>query len=166
MALQHEIARRRPFELPQQEAWLNLRRTAAALGEPFDRLFREHGLREATYNVLRILRGVHREPEVGRRGLRCGEISRRMVTRAADVTRLVDRLERDGLVVRRRDEADRRRALVHVTDAGLERLAAIDEPLERLHREQLAHLTPEDLAVLNDLLVRARRGATSADAPA
>jgi DNA-binding MarR family transcriptional regulator len=180
MSLQHEIARKRPFDLPEQEAWLNLQRTASRLAEPFDRLFRDHGLSQATYNVLRILRGVHAEPQpqpepdpnrgagaqagVGPTGLPSGEICRRMVSRGADVTRLVDRLAREGLVERHRDGEDRRVVHVAITPAGLERLAALDAPIRELHRSQLAAVPAADLAALNDLLVRVRQVAADAAA--
>lgn len=162
MSLQHETARKRPFDLPEQEAWLNLQRSASRLAEPFDRLFREHGLSQATYNVLRILRGVHNEPEAGASGLPSGEICRRMVSRGADVTRLVDRLAREGLVERHRDGEDRRVVLVVITAAGLERLAGIDAPVREMHQSQLAAMSAADLAALNDLLVRVRQAAEDA----
>ena len=56
-SLQHEIKKKKPFDLPEQEAFLNVVRTASTLAADFERLFRDHGLSEATYNVLRILRG-------------------------------------------------------------------------------------------------------------
>lgn len=158
MVLQHELGKRRPFDAPEEEAWLNLQRSAAQLRAPFDRLFKQSGLTEATYNVLRILRGVHREPEAtGEGGLPCAEIASRLVTRSADVTRLVDRLVREELALRRPDPTDRRRIFVHITDTGLERLAVLDEPVRELHRRQFGHLSESELRSLNQLLVSARR---------
>jgi DNA-binding MarR family transcriptional regulator len=101
---------------------------------------------------LRILRGAG-EP------LPCQEIASRMITRLPDITRLVDRLLEAGLVERSRTPMDRRLVLTTITAAGLRLLAAIDDPLLRLQREQLGHLTRSELAELNRLLVKARNSA-------
>src|SRR5690349_19708554 len=150
-ALQEEINKRHPFECPEQEAALNVVRTADHLGQEFTRLFHGHGISGPQYNVLRILRGV------GGDGLPCVDIAGQMITRMPDITRLVDRLEAAGLVARRRTEEDRRVVLVRITPAGLELLARLDRPVLDLHRRQLGHLTRAELAELNRLLVKARR---------
>lgn len=149
-ALAREIGKKRPFEVPEQEAFLNLFRTASVLQGPFEVLLRERGLSGAGYNALRILRGA------GEEGRACHEIGCQMVARVPDVTRLVDRLERAGLVERRRSAADRRVVMVAITGAGLELLASLDEPMTRLHREGLGHLSVSELEELNRLLVKAR----------
>ncbi|MCA9283684.1 MAG: MarR family transcriptional regulator [Phycisphaerales bacterium] len=149
--LQHEIGKRQPFDLLEQEAYLNLVRTASRLGVPFGRLFRELGLSEAGYNVLRILRGA------GSPGRTCGEISAHVVAAVPDITRLIDRLEREGLAARRRTAEDRRQVVVTLTAKGKRTLAALDEPIRELHRRQLGHLKPSELRTLNALLVKARR---------
>lgn len=98
------------------------------------------------YNVLRILRGARPD------GLSCGTISERMVTRDSDLTRLLDRLEERGLVERSRDDADRRVVLAQVSDEGMKVLKKLDGPVERVHREQLKHLTRAQLDTLRGLL--------------
>jgi DNA-binding MarR family transcriptional regulator len=149
--LQAEIRKKHPFDCPEQEAALNLVRTQDYLQQDFARLFSEHGVSGPQYNVLRILRGH------GGDGLPCQEIAAQMVTRMPDITRLVDRLEQAGLVRRARIEQDRRVVLVKITRAGLDLLARLDKPLLDLHRRQLRHLTREELAELNRLLVKVRR---------
>jgi DNA-binding MarR family transcriptional regulator len=148
--LQDEIKKRDPFEVPEQEVALNLARTADHLQAEFVRLFKARGISHAQYNVLRILRGAAT-------ALPCQEIAGRMITHLPDITRLVDRLEATGLVGRCRTEEDRRLVLVRITAAGLDLLAGLDGPVLDLHRRQLAHLSPEELAELNRLLVKARR---------
>jgi len=150
-----EIRKRDAFDLPQQEAMLNVVRTAAKLQEPFDRLFKRHGVSAPLYNILRILRGA------GATGAASGEIGPQMITPAPDVTRLVDRLERLGLAKRSRGEADRRVVLVKLTAEGKRLLRKLDPLVESLHRDQLAHLTAKDLAAINDLMVKAREPATA-----
>src|SRR5271166_844954 len=130
----------------------NLARTYDRLQSSFTQFFKQHGISGAQYNVLRILRGVG-EP------LPCQEIAGRMITRLPDITRLVDRLLEAGQVERSRTPMDRRLVLTTITEAGLRLLAAIDDPLLRLHHEQLGHLTRSELAELNRLLVKARNSA-------
>ncbi len=147
--LQDEIKKRNPFDSPEEEATLNLARTADRLFAEGARLLKEHGITGSQYNVLRILRGEGK-------ALPCLEIASRMITQLPDITRLVDRLEAAGLVVRSRTPEDRRVVLIRITDAGLRLLGQLDEPIKEMHRRQLGHLTREELAELNRLLVKAR----------
>ena len=151
--LQDEIKKKQPFDVPHEEAYLNLLRTAGVLVADFERLFKEHGISEPKYNVLRILRGA------GGDGLPCLELAGRMITRVPDITRLVDRLEQQGLVRRHRTDRDRRVVLVSITDKGLKVLDELDEPTVHLHREQLRHMTPAELTELSRLLTKARQRA-------
>jgi DNA-binding MarR family transcriptional regulator len=151
-SLQEAIRKRHPFDCPEQEACLNLWRTHDHITSEFCRLLAGHGISGPQYNVLRILRGW------GGEGLPCQEIAAQMVTRMPDITRLVDRLEQAGLVERARTDRDRRVVLVRITDAGLEMLGRLDEPTGELHRKVLGHLTRQELADLNRLLVKARQG--------
>lgn len=149
-SLQAEIGKKNPFAIPEQEAYLNIIRTATMFAADFERLFKEHGLSGATYNALRILRAG------GREGRTCNDIGSDLVAQVPDVTRLVDRLERAGLAERCRCQADRRVIFVKITKKGLGVLAKVDKPLLALHRKQLAHLGEKRLESLNRLLVLAR----------
>ncbi len=102
------------------------------------------------YNVLRILRGALPEPLSG------ATISQRMVTRDSDLTRILDRLTDRRLVARTRDAADRRVITTSITDAGLQLLRKLDGPIERVHREQLKHMTAEQLKMLRRLANQVR----------
>jgi len=145
-----EINKKKPFDSAEQEAALNLIRTASFLTEPVERLFREHRLSEATYNALRILRGS------GQSGRACSEIGRDMVTRVPDVTRIVDRLEKEGWATRCRVPEDRRVVLIKITDKGLAVLNKLDEPIRKLHQEQFSHMTKAEVVELTRLLEKAR----------
>jgi DNA-binding MarR family transcriptional regulator len=149
-ALRNELQQKRDFDSPEQEAYLNLQRSAGILNGPFVRLFKEAGLSQSQYNILRILRGQDEQ------GLSCSAISHRMVNRDPDVTRRVDRLLAQGLVERTRSPEDRRVVLISITAGGLELLAGLDEQVKDLHREVLGHLTRDELNELNRLLVKAR----------
>jgi DNA-binding MarR family transcriptional regulator len=150
MTLREEIHQTKPFGSPAEEAYLALLRTADLLAREFEALFRARGLSEPRYNALRILRGA------GREGLPCLEVAARMVTRAPDITRLLDGLERDGLVSRRRAAADRRVVRVVATAKALRVLAALDAPLKETHRCQLAHMSVAEIRTLARLLDKAR----------
>ncbi len=91
--LQRELKKKRPFDVPEQEAALGLVRTNDRLQIQFTRLFRKFGLTPSQYNVLRILRG-----EGG--PLPILEIAERTVTVVPGITGLIDRLESAGLVAR------------------------------------------------------------------
>jgi DNA-binding MarR family transcriptional regulator len=148
--LQREVKKRRPFALPEEEAVLNLLRTAECVQIRLDRLFRRFGLdSSAQYNVLRILRGEGRQ-------LPILEIASRTVTEVPGITRLIDRLEQAGLVRRERSAEDRRVVLVSIQPRALKLLARIDDPLTEFHRALFGHLSQTELAELNRLLEKAR----------
>ena len=121
-------------------------------------MFKEYGITGSQYNVLRILRG---EGEA----LPCLEIASRMITQLPDITRLVDRLEAAGLVTRSRTTEDRRVVLIQITEAGLRLLSQLDEPVKAMHRRHLGHLSRDELAELNRLLVKARNPEAPAARP-
>jgi len=153
-ALQHEVNKKHPFDLPEQEAFLNLIRTAAELEGPLLAVLKPLGLTPSTYNVLRILRGS------GEGGRNASDIGCDMVVRVPDVTRLVDRLEQRGLVERERSTTDRRVVVVRITQKGLALLNTLDQPVLKVHKAQLGHLTGAELLELNRLLEIARRPET------
>ncbi len=148
--LQHELKKRKPFELPEQEASLSIARTADRFGICFARLFREFGITPSQYNVLRILRGEGKP-------LPILEIADRLLAVVPGITGLIDRLERMGLVARDRSTADRRVVFVGITPAGLELLCKIDPHESALHKKLLGHLSRAEIEQLIDLLERARK---------
>lgn len=121
-------------------------------------LLREHGLSQPQYNVLRILRGAS-----GQRGS-CQYVGERLLTREPDVTRLLDRLQKAGLVTRRRSDSDRRVVEARLEPAGRALCDALDEPIASLHEEQFGHLGSAALAELLDLLQRSPRSRDEARA--
>ncbi|MEO8335097.1 MAG: MarR family transcriptional regulator [bacterium] len=148
--LQSQIKQSRPFRTPEEQLFVNLLRTARQLLDDFDRMLRGHELTQPQYNILRILRGA------GAAGLPSGEIGERMVGRDPDVTRLLDRMEERGLVVRNRSTTDRRVVTTQLTTEGLRMVDALDPPLLAMHSRQLGHLSPEEMENLNALLERTR----------
>ena len=155
--LQNELKKKHGFDSPEQQAYLNLAYTHAQITTEFASLFKTYGLSEATYNILRVLRGVRKHPEKGLDALPCGEIGGRLVTRVPDVTRLIDRLVKAELVERIRGQEDRRVVLARITTQGMKLLNKLDRPVLELHDRTLGHLSRSELKQLNQLLERARR---------
>lgn len=149
-SLQRELKKKRPFEMPEQEAVLNLLRTADQLQIRFARLFRKYGLTPQQYNILRILRGEGRP-------LPILEIASRMITVVPGITGLIDRLESASLVERKRCEQDRRVTYVAIAPQAADLLRQIDAPLNALHRKVLGHMTADELSALSRLLEKARQ---------
>jgi DNA-binding MarR family transcriptional regulator len=146
--IQPRTKQRRPA-CPEELAFLELIRTTDMLSRGLIPVLKAEDLSSTQYNVLRILRGA---PE----GLPCGEIASRMITRDPDITRLLDRLEKRGLISRCRETKDRRMVMARITPDGLKMLARLDEPVEGAHRNQLGHLGPSRLETLTGLLHLAR----------
>jgi DNA-binding MarR family transcriptional regulator len=151
--LQHELKKKRPFDLLEEEAALNVLRTNDQLQIHFARLLREYGLTPSQYNILRILRGEGKP-------LPILEIASRTITVVPGITGLIDRLAQAGFVNRLRCEKDRRVIYVALTDKGATAVAALDEPLVALHRKLLGHLSQAELKDLIRLLEKFRERLT------
>lgn len=149
--LLEEIKQTKPFASKEEEVYLNLQRTAEALRWSVAETLKPYDLTASQYNVLRILRGA------GADGVKCSEISERLVTKDSDITRLLDRLIRRKLVTRERDERDRRAIVARITVEGLTLLAELDEPIRQASTRQLGHLGADLLEQFNALLVLARK---------
>ena len=147
--LQEEIKKKHPFGTLEEEAILNLLRTNDQFGNRFGRMFREFGLTASQYNVLRILRGEGKPmPSL--------EVAARLIQVVPAITGLLDRLQKQGLVTRRRCTEDRRVVYVEATDKALGVLKRIDEPLTALHKRLLRHMSRAELETLSRLLEKAR----------
>lgn len=148
--LKTEIKQTKPFGSLQEEAHLSIIRTAAMLSHAFTEAIRSHGITGTQYNALRVLRGA------GAGGLCRNEVRDRLVARVPDATRLLDRLERMGLIERERQGEDRRFVTTRITPAGLTLLAELDAPVADLHRRQLNDVAEEELRTAVRVLERIR----------
>jgi DNA-binding MarR family transcriptional regulator len=140
---------KRRADCPEEAAFLDLLRTTDMLSRGLAGVLKAEDLSSTQYNVLRILRG---SPD----GLPCGEIASRMITRDPDITRLLDRLKKRGLISRCRETKDRRMVMARITPDGLKLLLRLDEPVVEAHRQQLGHLGRERLRALTEILHAAR----------
>jgi len=149
--LQDEIKQSKPFPSLEEEVLLNLQRTADAAMRPVEAEIKSHGLSTTQYNVLRILRGA------GEEGRTCGDIGDRLITRDPDITRLLDRMEKRGLIRRERQTKDRRVILTFISQEGLDILAQLDDTVPHTIKRALGHLGERKLKDLCRLLEQARQ---------
>jgi DNA-binding MarR family transcriptional regulator len=141
----------RRFDSLEQEAFLGLWRTYDRLRGFEDELFARHGLSAQQYNALRLLRSHHPE------SLPTLAIASRMISRAPDITRLLDKLVERGLVARERPDDNRRVVRVRITPAGIALLKQLNSEVRECHRRQLGHLKPAELKSLIDMLHAVRK---------
>jgi DNA-binding MarR family transcriptional regulator len=156
--LQHELRKRQPFERAEEEAFLSILRTADVLNRAVLEMFRPYDLSPTQYNVLRILRGTC---PTGSHGLPCNAIAEQMLTRDPDMTRLLDRLEKRGLISRAREERDRRVVRTCITQKGLDILKELDPVVSGGNRKYLGSMSQEQCKQLIELLELAREHVTS-----
>ena len=150
-SIQAAIKQTKPFLSRRQEALVGLLLTAEAVRWPLQDLLAGHGqLTFQQYNVLRILRGA------GPAGLPTLAIAERMIERTPGVTRLLDRMDRKGLVARERDGADRRIVTCRITEAGASLLRQLDRPVDALDEDVMKALRDAEVAELIRLLDKLR----------
>jgi len=140
----------RRFDTLEQEAFLGLWRTYDRLRELEDELFARYDLTAQQYNAMRLLRSGHPAP------IRTLDLASRLVSRAPDITRLLDKLQQRELVARQRPADNRRVVCVRITAAGIALLDELSELVRDCHTRQLSHLTQKDLKWLISLLRAAR----------
>jgi DNA-binding MarR family transcriptional regulator len=141
----------RRFDSAEQEAFLGLWRTYDRLRAFEDELFGRHGLSAQQYNALRLLRNRHPEP------MPTLAVAARLISRAPDITRLLDRLAERDLISRERPDDNRRVVRVRITPAGLALLKQLDAEVRECHHRQLGHLKPVEVKALIELLRAARK---------
>jgi DNA-binding MarR family transcriptional regulator len=149
--LREELKQTKPFRGLEEEATLNIARTAAVLEHGLTQALKPFGVTPTQYNVLRILRGA------GADGLCRNEVGERLIRRVPDVTRLLDRMEEEGLIVRQRSREDRRLVGTKLAAKGEAILDKLDHEICGIHRRHLGHLDRDQLRTLIDLLTEVRQ---------
>ena len=114
-----------------EEALVAIFRTYNTIIKDFNRLFARFGLTEPQFNILVLL------AKRGNEGMVLSEIGKKMLVTRADVTGLIDRLEREGLIARASQPHDRRTKLAVITEKGLE----IMRRIVPLHCDKINQIT-------------------------
>jgi DNA-binding MarR family transcriptional regulator len=148
--LRKESHQSKAIRLLEEETTLNIMRTADHINLQLLDVLKPHGLSGTQYNVLRILRGA------GETGASCKDVAGRLVTRDPDITRLMDRLEKRGILTRDRAKQDRRVVTHRLTEAGLELVNLLDRPIKEMHQRTMQPLKPGQLRDLIGLLEELR----------
>ena len=149
-ATRSRTARQTRFDSLQQEAYLNLWRTYDRLKVVEDELFAQFDLSAQQYNALRLLETVHPD------SMPTLALGQRLISRAPDMTRMLDRLEERSLVRRERRPENRRVVEVAIAPAGRQLLEELSLQVRDGHKRQLGHLTAQKLKQLIELLQLAR----------
>ena len=147
-----ELIKQKHFASPAHEAMLNVVVTSSWAMNELAATMAPHGITPAQYNVLRILYGSHPEK------LTCTDVGERLLDRTPDVTRLLGRLERSGLIHRARAEHDRRVVEVGITEKGAALLERMRCDVEAAQARCMKHLSEEEQHTLSRLLERMRTG--------
>jgi DNA-binding MarR family transcriptional regulator len=140
-----------PFDSASQRVFLHLWRTYDLLRSVEDECLSDFGVSAQQYNVLRILRASHPE------AMPTMQLSRKMVSRGPDITRMLDRLSKNKWIRRDRPRGNRRVVEVGITDAGLDLLSEMDAAIIEMHERQLGHLKSKEKEQLIELLKIVRR---------
>lgn len=130
----------------EQKTLFDIVRTSECLVSSVNRILNPHGLTFTQYNVLRILL------KSGAKGLTCSEVGSLLMTRDADVTRLLSRLEKKGLAIRNKDTEDRRVIRTKLSEEGLELLKQLEGSVTGWEEDSLVEFGEEQLKNLIILL--------------
>lgn len=138
--------KKRRFDSSQQQVYLSLWRTYDRLRALEEAVFDRWSLTAQQYNVLRLLEAKHPEP------IPTLQLSARLISRAPDITRMLDKLEGEEWIRRERSSEDRRAVLVGLTQKGLALLREMEASVKQMHVAQVGHLTVDQMRSLIELL--------------
>lgn len=149
MTIAEEMKLKQALTNVRHEALLGLLRTSLIITKLGEKFFSTFKITVSQYNILAILRDYEE-------GLSQSELSDRQLVNRSNITGLVDRLERRGLVKRYRHPTDRRTYQVRLTDAGRALVAEAEPRYEQRVDEIMASLTKKEAATLVVLLQKVR----------
>lgn len=138
--------KKRRFDSAQQQVYLSLWRTYDRLRAVEEAVFDRWSLTAQQYNVLRLLEARHPDP------IPTLQLSARLISRAPDITRMLDKLEGEGWIRRERSSEDRRAVMVGLTQKGLALLREMEVSVKQMHVAQVGHLTVDQMRSLIELL--------------
>jgi DNA-binding MarR family transcriptional regulator len=141
---------KRRFDSPQQEGFLNLWRTYDRMRLLEEQLFSRYDITPQQYNTLRLLKAAHPK------AIPTLSIASRLISRAPDITRLLDKLHDRKLIERTRPADNRRTVMISITPAGVQLLDQLAIDVRDCHARQLGHLSATQMRTLIDLLQKAR----------
>lgn len=150
MKIEEVINQQRPFKDMYQKVGVNILFTASWLSKLQTDVLKPYGLSVQQFNILRILRGMRGKPATVKL------LTERMIDKTSNASRLVEKLQRKGLVLRKSCKQDRRRVDIYIEEEGLKVLAEASAKLEAQMTTYMSHLEPEEAGQLSDLLDQLR----------
>jgi len=145
MATIEQLIKQEKFDDDKHKSIITILYIANLINTHYDRVLEKHGITCQQYNVLRILRGQKGNPAT------VGMVKERMLDMSSDVSRIVERLRKSGLLERKQNDNDRRAVDIYLTIKGHNLLHKIDESWE-LMEIPTTKLTKQEAVVLNQLL--------------
>jgi len=135
----------------EQQVFINLLRSYDCLWSEQGKFIQRFGITPQQYNVLNVL-AMRDEGH----GVACQEIAENLLNRVPDTTRLLDRLEQAGLILRERCCTDRRVVRTHLTEVGRAKVNEVRTPLLAALKLRFAHMSETEVGELNRLLNKLR----------
>ncbi|MEP1032150.1 MarR family transcriptional regulator [Ekhidna sp.] len=148
MGISEEIKQEK-FKSEFSKAVVNILYTNSWINQQNLQLFKSYGLTTPQFNILRILRGQHPNPAT------VNLLIDRMLDKSSNASRIIDKLEQKGLVVRSQCSKDRRAVDVLISARGLDLLAKMDDEMHAWERSS-NNLTEKEAEMLNFLLDKVR----------
>ncbi|MBN1419309.1 MAG: MarR family transcriptional regulator [Planctomycetes bacterium] len=155
MALKEELGLKRGYAEPAHEGLLNIYYTASMMKKRADAFFAEYGLTDVQFNLLSLL---HRESpgEPGEEGLSQAQISDMMLVNRANITSLVDRMEKAGLVRRTAHRSDRRYNIIKLAAKGRKLFEEVEPIYIQKVRDVMGSLNARELKEMTSALGKIR----------
>lgn len=153
MALEQELGLRKGIKVLEHEALLNIYYTATCFRKRATEFFKQFGLTDVQFNVMMLL--AHQSGSKG--GLSQAQLSDMMLVNRANITSLIDRMEKAKLVVRTDAAADRRSNIIKMTARGRRLFNTVEPLYSQQVREIMSRLSVAKQKRLISALENVRR---------
>ncbi len=152
MSLELELGLKKPVALLAHEALLSTYYTASNLRKKAGHFLQPFGLTDVQFNLMMLLKYQSRQGE----GLTQAQISSMMLVNRANITALIDRMERAGMVTRTSSPSDRRSNIIILTVSGRKLLEKIEPLYAQEVKRIMAVLVDDDQKRLIGMLEKVR----------
>ncbi|MGD0596181.1 MAG: MarR family transcriptional regulator [Sedimentisphaerales bacterium] len=153
MALKEELGLKTDFASPAHEALLNIYYTASIMKKRADDFFGQFGLTDVQFNLMNLL--YYESGKEG--GLSQAQISDMMLVNRANITSLVDRMEKAELVSRTAHANDRRYNIIKLTSKGKNLYTKVEPHYLKQVKEAMTPLDAAELKRMAGMLEKVRR---------
>jgi DNA-binding MarR family transcriptional regulator len=151
MSLKEELKLKKGFDVIEHEAMLNIYYTTAGLKKRADALFKTLGLTDVQFNVMMLL-----NYQGGSEGLSQVQLSDMMLVNRANVTTLIDRMEKSSLVERTSLSGDRRTNIIKMTSKGKKLFEKAEPMYDKMTKEAMSGFGQSELRKLIAVLEKVR----------